>query len=80
MTNWCKCGKPSCFPHIVNLACKAVLGAMTKLEYASQTAQDYVPTGPEPTSFWDAINRDSIATVRSLVRAVCDLLVMELVN
>lgn len=60
----------SCFPHIVNLACKAVLGAMTKVEYAAQTAEDHIPFGPQPETFWDAVSRDPIATLRSLIRAV----------
>lgn len=58
----------------MNLACKAVLGAMTKLEYAAPAAPDYVPSGRTPMSFWDAVNRDPIATLRSLIRAVRSLL------
>ena len=37
----------SCFPHIVNLACKAALAAITDLEYIDDTVegyQDYEPS------------------------------------
>ncbi|KAF8814041.1 hypothetical protein BYT27DRAFT_7083097, partial [Phlegmacium glaucopus] len=30
-----------CFPHIVNLACKAVLAAITNLQYVDDTVEDY---------------------------------------
>ena|SRR5882762_2974018 len=59
-----------CFPHIVNLACKAVLTAITKLDFAKETAQNYVPTGPAAQTFADALRRDPIATSRSLIRGV----------
>ncbi|KAH9950786.1 ribonuclease H-like domain-containing protein [Amylocystis lapponica] len=58
-----------CFPHVVNRTCKSVLGAITKLDFAANSAPEYVPTiGPQPRSFLDAIDRDPIATVRTLVR------------
>ncbi|KAJ7701897.1 ribonuclease H-like domain-containing protein, partial [Mycena rosella] len=44
-----------CFPHIVNLACKAVLGAITNMKFAA----------PEATDF-----RDPVATVRTTVRVI----------
>ena len=53
----------SCFPHIVNLACKAALKAITDLTYAEDSAEDY-----EPGSVFSS---DCIATVQSLVNAVC---------
>jgi len=61
-----------CFPHVVNLACKAVLSAITRIEYAAENAGDYVPIviGPRSTTFAEAITRDPIATLRSLVRGV----------
>ncbi|KAJ6586163.1 ribonuclease H-like domain-containing protein, partial [Mycena capillaripes] len=50
-----------CFPHIVNLACKAVLGAITDMDFAASGAADFVP-GPaaQPRTFLDAIARDPI--------------------
>lgn len=62
-----------CFPHVVNLACKAVLSTITNLDYAAENANDYVPepVETEPDTFIDAVFRDPIATVRSLVRGVC---------
>ena len=54
----------------MNLACKAVLTAITKLDFAKETARDYVPTGPMAQTFVDAIKRDPIATSRSLIRGV----------
>jgi hypothetical protein len=60
----------SCFPHVVNLACKAVLKAITNLNYAIEDVNEFVPEGPLATMFTDAIDRDPIATVRSIVRSV----------
>lgn len=65
-----------CFPHIVNLACKAVLAAMTKLEHGLSSAPDYVPKGPLPLSFLEALTRDPIATLQSLIRSVCSFSAM----
>ncbi|KAJ7848736.1 hypothetical protein B0H14DRAFT_2259389, partial [Mycena olivaceomarginata] len=50
-----------CFPHIVNLACKAVLGAITDMDFAASGAADFVP-GP---TIIDAIARDPVATIRA---------------
>jgi len=44
-----------CFPHIVNLACKAVIAALARSEYGSTTG--------DPT--------DPISTLHALVQAVC---------
>jgi hypothetical protein len=55
-----------CFPHIVNLACKAVLAAITNLDYVAETAEDFYPS-----NFLEGLDRDPIATVRSLICAVC---------
>lgn len=71
----------SCFPHVVNLACKAVLSAITKMEYAACDAQDYIPDDSAslfPVSFLDSIKRDPVATVWTLVRVVCILLLLPL--
>lgn len=55
----------SCFPHIVNLACKAVLAAITDLTYIDDTIEDYSDYDPSST-----YTKDCIATARSLVNAV----------
>jgi hypothetical protein len=55
----------SCFPHIVNLACKAVLKAITDLDYIDDTVEGYKDY--EPGIYG---SRDAIAMVRSLVNAV----------
>jgi hypothetical protein len=55
----------SCFPHIVNLACKAVLAAITNLEYAEDLAEDYEDYEPAYEN-----SKDCIASVQSLVNAV----------
>lgn len=61
-----------CFPHIVNLACQAVLTSITNTEFAKDDPNipEYVPAGPPPESFLDALERDPVATVRALVRNV----------
>ena len=51
-----------CFPHIVNLACKAVLSAITDLSKAADDVEE-----DDPDIHWS----DVIATIRSLVNAVC---------
>jgi len=53
-----------CFPHIVNLACKAVLAAITDLKYAdndTEVEEEYMPT---------TFGKDCIAAVCSFVNAV----------
>jgi len=65
-----------CFPHIVNLSCKAVLSAITSMEYAADNAPNYVPHGIAPhrsATFLDSISHDPIAMVRTLVRVVCSM-------
>jgi hypothetical protein len=54
-----------CFPHIVNLACKAVLTAITNIEYIDDTVEGYADYEP---GIYQA--RDVIALVRSLVNKV----------
>ena len=34
-----------CFPHVVNLACKAVLAAITNMDFTADDAEDYNPSG-----------------------------------
>ena len=55
----------SCFPHIVNFACKAVLAAITDLTFIDDTIEDYSDYDPSFT-----YTKDCIATAHSLVNAV----------
>ena len=50
-----------CFPHIVNLACKAILSAVTNMDFAADNAEDYL---------FEGTSSDPIATLRTLVRVV----------
>ena len=59
----------SCFPHIVNLACKAVLASITNLQYIDDTAEDYEDYEP------GIYSRDVIAIVQSLVNAVSESII-----
>ena len=59
----------SCFPHIVNLACKAVISAITDLKYVDDTVEGYKDY--EPGIF----SRDCIAIIRSLVNTVSDIII-----
>ncbi|KAJ6560605.1 ribonuclease H-like domain-containing protein, partial [Mycena vulgaris] len=59
-----------CFPHIVNLACKAVLGAITDMDFAASESADFVPRPADAATFLDAIARDPVATVRTTVRVI----------
>ena len=54
-----------CFPHIVNLACKAILSAITNLDYAQDP-----PEGGTPPSSLENVDGDPIAKLRSLIQAV----------
>jgi hypothetical protein len=60
----------SCFPHIVNLACKAALAAITDLTYVDETTEGY--SDYDPSSNYA---KDCIATARSLVNAVNYILI-----
>jgi len=59
---------PSCFPHIVNLACKAVISAITDPKYVDDTVEGYEDYEP------GVFSRDCIAIVRSIVNAVSDII------
>lgn len=60
-----------CFPHIVNLACKAILEAITNLKNVAETAPNIDPTFQIPArSLYEALERDPISLIRSLIRAV----------
>jgi len=54
-----------CFPHIINLACKAILAALTDLNYAREPI-----TAEEHVSFLEAVDKDPIATIRALIHVV----------
>ena len=57
----------------MHLSCKAVLSAITTIEFAADKAPDYVPTEDVPVpgaSFAALISRDPIATIRTLIRVV----------
>ncbi|KAJ7793825.1 hypothetical protein B0H13DRAFT_2171692, partial [Mycena leptocephala] len=59
-----------CFPHIVNLACKAVLGAITDMDFAAPEADDFVPPRTPADNFLGAIVGDPVATIRTTVRVI----------
>lgn len=59
-----------CFPHIVNLACKAVLTAITQMDFASENVADFSPNKVLATSFWEALQHDPIAILQSLICGV----------
>ena len=65
--NWCFWG---CFPHIVNLCCKAVLGAITNLKFAEENANDYECSGDVLQNFDETLKQDPIATTCSLIGGV----------
>jgi hypothetical protein len=54
----------------VNLACKAVLGAITDMDFAAPEAGDFVPLDAAAVNFLDAVERDPVATIRTTVRVV----------
>lgn len=54
----------SCFPHIVNLSCKAVIAAITDTDNAGDSDEEALDY--EPSTF----EKDCIATVRGLVKSV----------
>jgi hypothetical protein len=56
--------KFSCFPHVVNLACKAILSAISKLDYGSVDFDDT----PDNGTFMDTITQDPIAAIRVLIK------------
>lgn len=54
-----------CFLHIVNLACKAVISAMSNIDYAREPL-----TEDEHEAFLDAVRGDPIATLCAAIQAV----------
>ncbi|KAG1896125.1 uncharacterized protein F5891DRAFT_959093, partial [Suillus fuscotomentosus] len=62
----------------INLTCKAVLQAITNMDHAQNDAIEYVPNMPPSRDFMSAIERDPIATVRTIVhqtdlQLLCDI-------
>ena len=56
-----------CFPHIVNLACQAVLRMLTSMEFIDETTEGYQEYDVEGNLY----NKDLIATIHSLISTVC---------
>jgi hypothetical protein len=48
-----------CFPHIMNLACKAILSAITNMDFTA-----------EETVYEGTLSSDPIATLQTLIRVV----------
>ena len=55
----------TCFPHVVNLACQAVLAALTSLNYAREAQ-----TSEEQISFLEALDKDLIVMLCTLIHVV----------
>jgi hypothetical protein len=64
----------SCFPHVVNLACKAILSAISKLNYTS------VNFDSTDDTFMDAIKQDLIAAMQVLIKAASVISLVFLFN
>ena len=64
-----------CSPHVIKLACKAVLAAVMKIDLTEETDEDHInnPMGraPPPWHFQDAIKRDPITSLHSLICNIC---------
>lgn len=62
-----------CFPHIMNLAVKEVLKAITNIELAKENAADFQREQPTPSTanLATTLSHDPISTLRSLIRTVC---------
>jgi hypothetical protein len=58
-----------CFPHVVNLACKAVIGVLMNVKHMDETQDDYEEYNPDIV-----YHRDLIANFRSLATSVCSKL------
>ncbi|KAJ6614682.1 hypothetical protein B0H10DRAFT_1802927, partial [Mycena sp. CBHHK59/15] len=59
-----------CFPHIVNLACKAMLREISDMDFAAKGPADFVPPQVQAATFMDVIEQDPVATVRTVVRVI----------
>ena len=60
-----------CFPHIVNLGCKAVLNSITDLDYAAEDVEEYISEDNYSHGVLPHLKKDPVATLRSLINAVC---------
>jgi hypothetical protein len=56
-----------CFPHIVNLACQAVLGVLTSVRFIDESAEDYEEYDADVYIH----DKDLIASICSLISTVC---------
>ena len=62
----------SCFPHIINLACQAIVKSITKIQYISDKGSlEFVPTVSTARTFHEALTHDPVAHIRALIRVVC---------
>lgn len=62
----------SCFPHIINLACQAIVKSITKIQYMSDKgSSEFVPMESTARTFHEAVTHDPVAHIRALVRVVC---------
>ncbi|KAF8970640.1 ribonuclease H-like domain-containing protein, partial [Flammula alnicola] len=61
-----------CFPHIVNLACKAILAAISALDF-NPIPPDEEDDDEEGGTFMDKLTDDPIACLRTLIRVICAL-------
>ena len=57
----------SCFPHVVNLDCKAILSAISKLDYSSVNLDD---SATDDDTFMDSLKQDPIAAIQVLIKVV----------
>ena len=61
----------SCFSHVVNLACKAVVEAFTQMKFSVVNADEYSPPKePRPTFFIEALECNPIAIICSLICSI----------
>ena len=54
----------------MNIACQAVLDAITDMDYVLEQADYFVPPEMPVITFVDALERDPDATVHSLIKEV----------
>ena len=62
----------SCFPHIINLACQAIVKSITKIQYMSDEGDsEFLPTVSTARNFREAVTHDPVAHIHALIRVVC---------
>ena len=54
----------------MNLACKAVLAAITDVKFAEEDAEEYIPGNDYALTTLQQLDKNSIATLRSLIKTV----------